>query len=48
MQTDDLALEEDVNAAPIVRLVHSVLESAVRTKASDIHIELHAVYYFPV
>ncbi|MGL4911780.1 MAG: GspE/PulE family protein [Romboutsia sp.] len=36
---DDLSLDDDVNAAPIVRLVHSVLESAVRTKASDIHIE---------
>lgn len=44
MQKDDLALEEDVNAAPIVRLVHSVLESAVRTKASDIHIEQDGEY----
>ncbi len=44
MQKDDLALEDDVNAAPIVRLVHSVLESAVRTKASDIHIERDGEY----
>ncbi|MGM9544653.1 MAG: GspE/PulE family protein [Romboutsia timonensis] len=44
MQKDDLALEDDVNAAPIVRLVHSVLESAVRTKASDIHIEQDGEY----
>jgi len=29
----------DVNAAPIVRLVNSVLENAVRNGASDIHIE---------
>ncbi|HSQ88646.1 GspE/PulE family protein [Romboutsia sp.] len=36
---DELSLEDDVNAAPIVRLVHSVLENAVRTKSSDIHIE---------
>lgn len=44
MQKGDLALEDDVNAAPIVRLVHSVLESAVRTKASDIHIEQDGEY----
>ena len=44
MQKDDLALEDDVNAAPIVRLVNSVLESAVRTKASDIHIEQDGDY----
>ena len=44
MQKGDLALEVDVNAAPIVRLVHSVLESAVRTKASDIHIEQDGEY----
>ena len=44
MQKGDLALEDDVNAAPIVRLVHSVLESAVRTKASDIHIERDGEY----
>ncbi|MEG1284423.1 MAG: ATPase, T2SS/T4P/T4SS family [Romboutsia sp.] len=36
---DDLSLEDDINAAPIVRLVYSVLENAVRTKASDIHLE---------
>ena len=36
---DEINLDDDVNAAPIVRLVHSVLESAVRMKASDIHIE---------
>lgn len=41
---DDLSLEDDVNAAPIVRLVHSVLESAVRVKASDIHIEQDGDY----
>lgn len=36
---DEINLDDDVNAAPIVRLVHSVMESAVRLKASDIHIE---------
>ncbi|MGX4601540.1 GspE/PulE family protein [Faecalimicrobium sp. JNUCC 81] len=36
---DEINLDDDVNAAPIVRLVHSVMESAVRIKASDIHIE---------
>ena len=36
---DEITGEEDVNAAPIVRLVHNILESAVRKKASDIHIE---------
>lgn len=41
---DDLSLEDDINAAPIVRLVHSVLESAVRTKASDIHLEQDGDY----
>lgn len=41
---DDILLEDDVNAAPIVRLVHSILESAVRIKASDIHIEQDGDY----
>lgn len=36
---DEITGEEDVNSAPIVRLVHSILEAAVRKKASDIHIE---------
>ncbi|MGL6106680.1 GspE/PulE family protein [Romboutsia sp.] len=36
---DEITGEEDVNSAPIVRLVHGILESAVRKKASDIHIE---------
>ena len=36
---DEITGEEDVNSAPIVRLVHNILESAVRKKASDIHIE---------
>ncbi|MCD6119937.1 Flp pilus assembly complex ATPase component TadA [bacterium] len=31
--------EADVNDAPVVRLVNSVLENAIREKASDIHIE---------
>ena len=36
---EEITGDEDINAAPIVRLVHSILESAVRKKASDIHIE---------
>ena len=36
---EEITGEEDVNSAPIVRLVHGILESAVRKKASDIHIE---------
>ncbi|MGL5754320.1 MAG: GspE/PulE family protein [Paraclostridium sp.] len=36
---EEIMLEDDVNSAPIVRLVHNVLETAVRAKASDIHIE---------
>lgn len=36
---EDIIGDEDVNSAPIVRLVHSILEAAVRKKASDIHIE---------
>lgn len=36
---EEIILEDDVNSAPIVRLVHNVLETAVRMKASDIHIE---------
>ncbi|MEG2246756.1 MAG: GspE/PulE family protein [Peptostreptococcaceae bacterium] len=36
---EEIMLEDDVNSAPIVRLVHNVLETAVRVKASDIHIE---------
>ncbi len=31
--------EADVNDAPVVRLVNSILENAIREKASDIHIE---------
>ncbi|MCL2593506.1 MAG: GspE/PulE family protein [Defluviitaleaceae bacterium] len=31
--------DEDVQRAPIVRLVNSILEQAVRARASDIHIE---------
>ncbi len=36
---EEITLEDDVNSAPIVRLVNSVLETAVRMSASDIHIE---------
>jgi type IV pilus assembly protein PilB len=31
--------EPDVNDAPVIRLVNSILENAIREKASDIHIE---------
>lgn len=36
---EEIILEADVNSAPIVRLVHNILETAVRMQASDIHIE---------
>lgn len=36
---EEITLEDDVNSAPIVRLVHNILETAVRMQASDIHIE---------
>ena len=36
---EDIGGETDVNAAPVVRLVNSVFESAIRSGASDIHIE---------
>ena len=36
---EDFIEDEDVNSAPIVKFVHNILESAVRKKASDIHIE---------
>ncbi|CEQ19489.1 GspE/PulE family protein [Paraclostridium sordellii] len=36
---EECILEDDINSAPIVRLVHNILETAVRMKASDIHIE---------
>jgi len=35
----DLAYEEDVNSSPIVKLVKTMIEQAVRQRASDIHIE---------
>ena len=44
---DEITGEEDLNSAPIVRLVHGILESAVRQKASDIHIE-HSGNYMRV
>ncbi len=33
--------EEDLSSAPIVQLVRSILEQAVRQRASDIHIDAH-------
>ena len=35
----DRMLNEDVNSSPIVQLVNSMLDQAVRQRASDIHIE---------
>ena len=43
-EIEEISGEEDVNSAPIVRLVHNILESAVRKKASDIHIEYDGDY----
>ena len=41
---EDFIEDEDVNSAPIVKFVHNILESAVRKKASDIHIEYNGDY----
>ena len=41
---EEIGEDDDVNSAPIVRLVHNILESAVRRKASDIHIEYDGDY----
>ncbi len=38
-ENSDEANEADINNAPIVRLVTSIFEQAVKAKASDIHIE---------
>ena len=43
-EIEEISGDEDVNSAPIVRLVHNILESAVRKKASDIHIEYDGDY----
>ncbi len=37
--TEETAAEADVSDAPIVQLVRSLIEQAVRQRASDIHIE---------
>ena len=36
---EEQALQEDVNASPVVVLVNSLVEQAVRQRASDIHVE---------
>ncbi len=36
---DDNARKEDIESSPIVQLVRSIIEQAVRQRASDIHIE---------
>lgn len=36
---EDEAIKEDVNTAPVVVLVNSLVEQAVRQRASDIHVE---------
>ncbi len=36
---EDQALLEDINASPVVMLVNSMVEQAVRQRASDIHVE---------
>lgn len=41
---EEIGEDDDVNSAPIVRLVHNIMESAVRRKASDIHIEYDGDY----
>lgn len=44
VNTDDIEEQEDleVTSAPIVKLLNSIIEQAVRDKASDIHIEPYA------
>lgn len=39
LENADSSIEDVVNSAPIVKLVNSIIEQAIRTKASDIHIE---------
>ncbi len=41
---DDLTEEMEVTSAPIVRLLNSIIEQAVRNRASDIHIEPFSEY----
>lgn len=41
---EELAEEVEVTSAPIVRLLNSIIEQAVRNKASDIHIEPFSDY----
>lgn len=43
-EIEQISGDGDVNSAPVVRLVHNILESAVRKKASDIHIEYDGDY----
>ncbi len=38
-EKDDLAINDDIDNSPIVLLVKSIIEQAVRQRASDIHIE---------
>ncbi|MEG0382631.1 MAG: ATPase, T2SS/T4P/T4SS family [Christensenella sp.] len=39
MSSIDVALDERVDSAPVVRLVNSIIEQAMKLNASDIHIE---------
>ena len=39
---DEQILQEDINSSPVVVLVNSLVEQAVRQRASDIHIETEA------
>lgn len=36
---EEQAIKEDVNSAPVVMLINSLVEQAVRQRASDIHVE---------
>lgn len=38
-EPDDSELEQAIDSAPIVKMLNSIIEQAVRIKASDIHIE---------
>lgn len=42
MSADDAVIQEDINSSPVVMLVNAMVESAVRQRASDIHVEAAA------
>ncbi len=43
-QTNQTADEDEIKNAPVVKMVDSIIENAVRSRASDIHIEPYETY----